>query len=348
MAWVHSEDFMSDPATALFILCAAYFITDASLKKNRSAVLAGSFLGLAILTRLASVIAIPAFVVYMALAHFRKPKDLILSLARLGFPVFSFVCVIFSYNYVRFGNIFESGYDNDFHADILLGLYGLLFSPGKSFFLYNPPVIIGLLGIGRLFKRQREIAILFGLLALTHICFYSLWGTWHGGNAWGPRFLLVILPYLILPAGFVEFSKAKWAAVLIVLGVAIQIPALLVNIARYDYHMKVSYGAPSNEMLLFSPRHSPVIGQAREVAIVFRNLWNKAFMDRLASQALEKKSFSGASYEDVLENALALNALNFWWFYMYLLGFPLAFAPPALIFLLAVFFGQKIRALGKT
>lgn len=351
MAWAHSEEFMSEPATALFLLCAVYFITDTH-QKSRSTILAGSFLGLAILVRLASVIALPAFVVYITHAWMnsspKKPKDLALDLARLGVPIFLFVDIIFIYNYIRFDNIFESGYDSDFRANILLGLYGLLLSPGKSFFLYNPPAIIGLLGVSRLFKQYRGTAILFGLLALTHIFFYSFWGSWHGGNSWGPRFLLVILPYLVLPAGFVGLSRIKWAAVFAI-ALAIQIPAITVNIARYDYHMKVKFGVlPSNEMILFSPIHSPVIGQAREVAIVFRNLQDKALMERLASQALAKKSFFGASYEDILENALALNVPNFWWFYMHLFGFPLTFLPPALLFLLTLFFGKKIYTLNKT
>ena len=230
-----------------------------------------------------------------------------------------------------------------------MGLYGLLLSPGKSFFLYNPPAIIGLLGIRYLFKHHLEIAILFIILILSHILFYSPWNSWHGGNSWGPRFLLLILPYLILPAGFADFSKkAKWAAIVaIVLGVAIQIPAVTVNIARYDYHMKVKYGGPSGNMMLFSPIHSPVIGQAQEVLIVLRNIQDKTFLNRLASQAMAKKSFFGARYEDVLENGLALNAPNFWWFYMYLFGFPFTFAPPTLLFIFALFFGHKIFTLNK-
>jgi hypothetical protein len=355
MAWAQSEDFMSDPATGFLLLCASYFITDTS-KSIRSIILAGLLLGMAVFVRLTSVIAIPLYLVYLGLewkeSASKNIKGLVLSLVRFVAPIAMFIFVIFIYNYVRFHNIFESGYDNDFRPDIFTGLYGLLFSPGKSVFLYNPIVLIGLLGFRRLFKNHFNTAILFCLIALTQLCFYSAWGSWHGGNSWGPRFLLVVLPYLILPAGYVMegFPKARWAAVsLAVLGFVIQVPSVLVNIARYDYHLKVEYKEASGTLLLFSPAHTPILGQPKEVAIVFKDMRDKALMDQRVSQALAKRVFSGAGYEDVLNNALAINAPNFWWYYMHLFGFPfyMAFAPPMLLFLLVLIWGRKIYVLNR-
>lgn len=350
MAWASTEDFISEPATALFLLCSIYFISDPSpAKRSRYLILSGFFLGLGVFTRLASIITTPFLLVYLTQEWMdtapRKPKDLFLILIRFGAPLFLFILIIFIYNYIRFQNIFETGYDSQFNSSFWHGLYGLLLSPGKSIFLYNPVTIVGLLGVGLFFKNHFKTALLFLFLALSHVVLYSPWSSWHGGNSWGPRFLLVILPYLVLPAGFVleNFSKkVKWIALsLILLGFAIQLPSVMVNIARYDYHLKAT---GEHGKMLYSLAYSPILGQPQEVMIVFRNSLDKPFMDQLTSQALSRKSFTGASPEEILGNALAMNAPNFWWYYMHLFGFPfyLTFVPAALLFLLTLFWGQKI------
>jgi hypothetical protein len=65
IAWYYSEDFMSEPATTLFLLFGAYWITDPYEKNfSRASLLSGLFLGLAVTCRLATLVVVPGFLIY--------------------------------------------------------------------------------------------------------------------------------------------------------------------------------------------------------------------------------------------------------------------------------------------
>jgi hypothetical protein len=75
-----------------------------------------------------------------------------------------------------------------------------LWSWGKGLFVFNPLALLGLVGLALLWRRNRPLAVLFLLLIVTRILFFSKWSVWDGGWCWGPRFLLPILPLLMLAA----------------------------------------------------------------------------------------------------------------------------------------------------
>ena len=89
-----------------------------------------------------------------------------------------------------------------FSNPLLTGLWGLLLSPGKSFFLYSPVTVLGILGLPSFFRRKkREIFLFLGTCAVI-IVPHACWWSWGGDWAWGPRFLLPITPYLVVASGF--------------------------------------------------------------------------------------------------------------------------------------------------
>jgi hypothetical protein len=67
-------------------------------------------------------------------------------------------------NYVRFEDLFQSGYEKGgFGGWFIVGFYGILFSPGKSLFLYNPLTIFGCLAFTGFLLGSKN-SYIFGLV----------------------------------------------------------------------------------------------------------------------------------------------------------------------------------------
>ena len=82
-----------------------------------------------------------------------------------------------------------------------------------------------------------------------------------------------------------------------------------------------------------------MIGHVKQVSKVFESLDDDFQMAQMVSLAKKGERFLGADISVVLENGLAVNAPNFWWYYMYLFGYPLYFwllPPVSLVAVVAV------------
>ena len=350
IAWYYSEDFMSEPATTFFLLSAVYWVTGKD-RATRDLLWAGTFLALAVSCRLAALVVIPGFIFYQwmvwAESEEKDIKQLVMDLLRPAIPVVAVLMLIMIYNYLRFGGPLETGYEK-ISGRFLLGFFGILFSPGKSLFLFNPLTLFGCLASMFFLREQRKTALLFGWLVVSHLVLFSFWHSWQGGMSWGPRLMLVVLPYLILPIGFLlrEHKQAVKIPVLLalVVGILIQLPSVTVNVARYYYEMSRDFGSLGHDQILFSPEYSQLLGQSKQVAVVFENLDDELQMAQMVSLAKKGERFLGADVSVVLENGLAVNAPNFWWYYMYLFGYPFYFwlLPPVALVGVIMVSGYKL------
>jgi hypothetical protein len=350
IAWYYSEDFMSEPATTFFLLSAVYWVTGKD-RATRDLLWAGTFLALAVSCRLAALVVIPGFIFYQwmvwAESAEKDIKQLVMDLLRPAIPVVAVLMLIMIYNYLRFGGPLETGYEK-ISGRFLLGFFGILFSPGKSLFLFNPLTLFGCLACMLFLREQRKTAWLFGWLIVSHLLLFSFWHSWQGGMSWGPRLMLVVLPYLILPIGFLlrEHKQAVKIPVLLalVVGILIQLPSVTVNVARYYYEMSRDFGSLGHDQILFSPEYSQLLGQSKQVAVVFENLDDELQMAQMVSLAKKGERFLGADVSVVLENGLAVNAPNFWWYYMYLFGYPFYFwlLPPVALVGVIMVSGYKL------
>jgi hypothetical protein len=352
IAWYYSEDFMSEPATTLLLLLAVYFVTsEYSVTQKRDLLWAGTFLALAVSCRLGVLVVIPGFIIYQwmvwAESEERNVSKLVAGLIRPAVPVILVLMLIMVYNYIRFADPLETGYEK-FSGQFVVGLFGLLFSPGKSLFLFNPLTLLGFLAFALFFREQRKTALLFGWLIISHLILFSFWGSWQGGMGWGPRLMLVVVPYLILPLGFLlrEYKQVVKTPVIVLLvaGILIQLPSVTVNISRYYYEMSRDFGSLGHEQILYTPKYSQLIGQPRQIAKVFENLDDDLQMALMVSLAKKGERFLGTDIDVVLENGLAVNAPNFWWYYMYLFGYPFYFwlLPPISLVGVIAFSGYRL------
>jgi hypothetical protein len=181
-------------------------------------------------------------------------------------------------NWVRWGTWHEAGYAGEpFSEPFLVGLHGLLFSAGKSIFLYSPPLILGAIALVRYARggRGSRDYWFFASVLGSEILFYSCWWDWSGDDCWAVRFLnpgvmLMSIPCVELLRG-VRFPR--WPAVVAVAGLAVQSLAVLADPMAADYVVR-HFALPrvalypgkatggSNridvEDLRFNPRYSPL------------------------------------------------------------------------------------------
>ena len=210
MVWPYSKSLMSEGTLNVAILGGVYGALSYSVDNRKGwLTVSGACLGFAVITKIMSLVVMPLVVVYLlASRDFRSTlRDVCLFFLPL---LILFLSVEGWHNAVRYGTIWPSGYDKGwgvlgFSTPLYAGLWGLFASPGKSFFVYSPVCLLGLLSARSFFKRNRNEACLFLCIAGAYTIPHALWCLWAGDWAWGPRFLLVITPYLILPAG--EFFR---------------------------------------------------------------------------------------------------------------------------------------------
>ena len=121
----------------------------------------------------------------------------------------SFLVFLGWYNYARFGSVFESGYGLStatslgghglFESSPLPTLAAMLFSPGKSIFLYNPVLLLFPLCIYGFYRRHKVVALAITAAIISNFVFHSFFTAWAGDYAWSIRYQVPVLPFLILP-----------------------------------------------------------------------------------------------------------------------------------------------------
>ena len=150
------------------------------------------------------------------------------------------------YNAVAFGSPLEQGYGiKPFGGDTLRGLVGLLFSPSRGLFVYEPWAVLALLGfvIARFanttagYISGRVSALLYPWLAL--LALYAMYEEWWGGRVFGPRFLDDAAPLLMV--GLAWGVAGGWFALgfmRVVLWLSAAWSLLIFNAAAFVYDQK--------------------------------------------------------------------------------------------------------------
>ena len=191
-------------------------------------VLLGLWVGLLAGIRLELLIIVPflvGFILYQRRTDLNVSKVLPAALVALLFVGF-----VFWYQWSRWRGI--SGYEGGFNRLPIVGMYGLLFSLGKSIFLYNP-ILVCLPWV--VWKWRKSDFVPIWLLAVgPAFLLYSWWSNWWGGWAWGPRHLLPIIPLLAAPLA-VAFTETRSGIMrfffwyLTALGIAIQLLGITID-----------------------------------------------------------------------------------------------------------------------
>lgn len=175
-------------------------------------------------------------------------------------------------NYLRFGTLRDSGYAGEgFTNPLLIGLYGMLFSAGKSVFLFSPPLVLGLVGWKRFRQRQSQDAWLFLSVLVAEVLIYSKWWDWSGDDSWGVRFALPGVMLMTIPCIELLERRVLVGCVLLI-GLIVQLPAVILNGLDYLYVSKKvidverrrqgaeGWNRVDTDDIRFNPRYNQISG----------------------------------------------------------------------------------------
>ena len=199
--------FFSSPLSCLTLLASLYHLVKYEReKRGRDLFFSGVWLGLLLLTRIDGVALLPVFALGIFLAFIPRRKSSIINRQSKVVHVLLFclalagaVAIHFFVEYLKYGTAFHSGYGKEsFTTPLGYGLFGLLFSSGRSLFLYSPPVILCLFGLTGFWRRHRFAAAVLIFTILLRLLLFSRWWGWHGGLSWGPRYLNPLVPLFLL------------------------------------------------------------------------------------------------------------------------------------------------------
>jgi hypothetical protein len=248
--------------------------------------LAGLFLGLSVFAHPTSVIFIPGFIAYsLFFSKYRIKTVFIVFLIVLGVVLF-FVGII---NFLKFGSFTEFGYgwmgawstlNTGFE-----GLIGLWVSPGVGLVFFFPIVILLPLALKTFYRSNTGLFFLtVYALMITWVYFGTLWYlgpywqtiTWSGGLAWGPRYLIPLLPFLVIPFGslIVNLQSHNKKTLLKVLIVSLCVAGFLINLPgslvwiynNWDYvfmRQELSNYDEIYNTLTWDPYYSPIFLSAK-------------------------------------------------------------------------------------
>jgi hypothetical protein len=277
LAMPYARTLFGEPTVALALLATLYGLwRSTGTRSVEWALAAGAALGLAICARAINAPLIALFALYLWLSS-RDRRLLAIFLTT------SLVCGLGGYawyNTYRFGSPVATGYQfslgENFSTPPWIGFYGLLFSPFRGLFWFSPILLAAPFGIGRSWARHRWETLVALCLSGFYILLFSAWWMWWGGFAWGPRFLLPVVPFiLLLTAPLWELPRARWVLWgLALISLSVQILAVSADFSLTETVLENTFGHPERSAAMVDPRWSPILLQARHLA---QGFWDIAW-----------------------------------------------------------------------
>jgi hypothetical protein len=244
-AFAYAKTLGAEPGTAMCLIAAVMFAIEAWRTGRTSAlVLCGIAAGAAVLFRPTSLIFLPVFGIWFLVVGRRKGdlKNAIRYGALFSAGAVVSLVIFMMLNAWRYGDALSIGYGqtgSNLHGirargSLVTGIWGLWFSPGKSIFLYAPFVLLAVAGIVISVKKlPTEMSLLIALVLANTLLFARV-RFWSGDWAWGPRYMIIVLPCLaVMCAPLV--NRIRWRRALMVLaGIGFLFPGALGVLVNFN------------------------------------------------------------------------------------------------------------------
>lgn len=203
--------------------------------------IAGFVSGYAVITEYPVILLLPIVTGYLWLKE-KNFKSLGVFILGMAIPAL----ILLYYNYLCSGKLFNVGY---FHEDMnrfnyemgrgiagvtyptLPALWGITFSLFRGLFPINPFLLFAIPGYFYMYRQpvwRKEFWVSL-LSVILFFLFNSSYYMWWGGWALGPRHVIPILPFLVLPIAFLPRKYWKYVCVFIALSIVFMWVGVVVN-----------------------------------------------------------------------------------------------------------------------
>ena len=226
--WAYSQTSLTVVPTLFFVLFSFYFFTKyQKTQSSKFLIGCGLSLGFSYLIRPDTAIIIGPLMIYFLITlvkHKQKIKKFFFFFVTLT-PFYFLITVI---EYLKFGasvglstTANQAASFGNFNTDIqnlMIGITGLLFSPGVGLFIFAPILLTFFFTFPDFYKKYKSYTILFiGFITLALIYFGSI-EFWHGLVSWSARYLLLVTPFFLLPLGIsLELRKNSFLRILLII-----------------------------------------------------------------------------------------------------------------------------------
>ncbi len=337
-AWAHGASDFSEPGTAMVLTGAMVALTRWwRLPTERNAALVGLLAGCVGLTRTTTFSFIPVFLIagVLSLPRHLRVRHAIAFGVGVAVPVVAFCANA----WLRFGGPFKLGYKGvKFTTPFYEGLFGLFLSSGKGLIFYAPILLVVMFGARTAYLTNRRLVLVVGAIVALHLYIFSRFEVWSGEVAYGPRYMIPLLPIMIAVLAPIISREQKWVRGAMIAGaVGFLGPGLLGATidfqAAYWYNIgnvvaNIGDQSPDyhqiNTAWNFQPRSSPLMQELRSVPELIDNT-----RDRLTGGRRVLESVP-TNYEDRIYWYARTVQLDTWWSWWPLIG------GPRRVFLLAV------------
>lgn len=287
-----------------FLVLSFFFLKKYSSDRNKKIFMffSGISYGIVIITynQTFSLSVIPYILYYL---FFTKPKFNKESLKNIIIDLFIFVLgtTPFLFTYFWFENLRSSAETNFGSAQFFIGragksflvppsiffegVFGQLFSPGRSFFIYSPILLIPILFWSKIKKGIKPEVIVFASISFIYIIFYAtqfseapgqgITALWHGESSWGPRYLVPLIPFgILLTAKIYGFLSKKQKLFiflpLVIIGLYIELLGIILpyQIKFNNLLNKFTINETIYTVYFYSnifPRYSPIITMSKNL-----------------------------------------------------------------------------------
>ncbi|MCP6760255.1 MAG: glycosyltransferase family 39 protein [Fischerella sp. CENA71] len=204
--WTYSRELYDTVLSTTFLTLSFLFLLNyKQSNKWWHLVTSFIFLGLGFITRISMILAIVTSFFYLILIT--KSVTKLTRRISIGlFTLLPFVLWQFWYNNLRTGIFYVSPVQtekyistNSLDGNLIIGLAGLLLSPGKSIFIYAPLLILSVFLFYKFYREQKKEAMYVLVLTVLWFLLHARLRNWYGAWGWGPRHLITILPIMFIP-----------------------------------------------------------------------------------------------------------------------------------------------------
>jgi len=226
--WPASTVLFIHGTSLMFAMSSIYMVLryDRGKIGSRGLLAAGALLGLAGFVEYVALLFVVPLALYLAVRRFRRVLPVFLAGFSLG------PAAQLTYNFVAFQNPFlfpeqlKGGASGSIISEFnlpsaVVHLSYYLVSPYRGILFFSPIAILGLYALLRLAGNRipRRDAVLFISAFALPLVTYSSWTDWAGGLFYGPRFLILGFPSLLIPLAPIldEWRSRKFGVLVLAL-----------------------------------------------------------------------------------------------------------------------------------